>query len=191
MTGNFQRAALPLISAAAMFLSAGCTGKELHVDYTEDYLKALVDIRGVQARDRAAIDNFILAMSDLKHAEARARLEKAYAPELYFNDTVHTYRKQADVVAYMLKTADKVETLKVEVNDVAVKDHDYYLRWVMTMRFEMGGKTIDSKSIGMSHIRTDGNGQVVIHQDYWDAVEGLYQYIPLVGYMIGKVQSNM
>ena len=180
-----------LVSLAATLLLAGCSGKELHVDYTDDYLKALIDTPGVKAQDRAAIENFILAMSDLKHAESKARLEQAYAPELYFNDTVHTYRTRADVVAYMLKTADMVESLKVEVQDVAVKNNDYYLRWIMTMRFEISGDMIDSKSIGMTHIRTDSNGEVVIHQDYWDAVEGLYQYIPLVGYMIGKVQSRM
>lgn len=190
MSDNFLRVPLLCVSAAAMFL-CGCTGKELHADYTEDYLKALIEIPGVQARDRAAIENFILAMSDLKHADARNRLEQAYAPELYFNDTVHTYRTQADVVAYMLKTAGKVESLKVEVEDVAVKDNDYYLRWIMTMRFKMGSDIVDSRSIGMSHIRTDSSGRVVVHQDYWDAVEGLYQYIPFVGYMIGKVQSQM
>jgi hypothetical protein len=189
MSGNSISLALPL--AAAVLLLAGCSGKELHVDYTDDYLKALIDIPGVKAQDRAAIENFILAMSDLKHAEAEARLEKAYAPELYFNDTVHTYRTRPEVVAYMLKTADAVETLKVEVQDVAVKANDYYLRWVMTMRFEISGDKVDSKSIGMTHIRTDSSGQVVIHQDYWDAVEGLYQYIPFVGYMVGKVQTNM
>lgn len=177
--------------AAAVLLCAGCTGKELHVDYTDDYLKALTEIPGVPARDRAAIENFILAMSDLKHAESKARLERAYAPELYFNDTVHTYRTRDEVVAYMLRTADNVESIRVEVIDVAVKDNNYYLRWIMTMRFEMGGDPVDSKSVGMSHIRTDENGRVVIHQDFWDGVEGVYQYIPFVGYMIGKVQSRM
>ena len=96
-----------------LLLCAGCTGKELHVDYSEDYLKALVDIPGVPARDRATIENFILAMSDLKHAEAKTRLEKAYAPQLYFNDTVHTLRTRDEVVAYMLRTAERVESLKV------------------------------------------------------------------------------
>jgi hypothetical protein len=124
-------------------------------------------------------------------AEAKARLERAYAPELYFNDTVHTYRSRDEVVAYMLRTADNVESITVEVVDVAVRGNEYYLRWIMNMRFEMSGDTVDSKSVGMTHVRTDGSGQVVIHQDFWDGVEGVYQYIPFVGYMIGKVQSRM
>jgi hypothetical protein len=74
---------------------------------------------------------------------------------------------------------------------VAVRGNEYYLRWIMNMRFEMSGDTVDSKSVGMTHVRTDGSGQVVIHQDFWDGVEGVYQYIPFVGYMIGKVQSRM
>ena len=77
------------------------------------------------------------------------------------------------------------------MNDVAARDNNYYLRWVMSMRFKMGGDTVESKSIGMSHIRTDAAGQVVIHQDYWDGIEGVYQYIPFVGYMIGKIQARM
>lgn len=182
---------LRALLVAAVLLCAGCTGKELHVDYTDEYLKALTEIPGTRARDRAAIESFILAMSDLKHAEAKARLERAYAPELYFNDTVHTYRTRDEVVAYMLRTADNVESIKVDVIDVAAKDNDYYLRWIMTMRFEMAGDAVDSKSVGMTHVRTDENGRVVIHQDFWDGIEGVYQYIPFVGYMIGKVQSRM
>jgi hypothetical protein len=186
---NARPLLVPIV--AAVLLGAGCTGKELHVDYTEDYLKALTDIPGVPARDRAALENFILAMSDLKHPEAKARLEAAYAPQLYFNDTVHTLRTRDEVVAYMLRTAERVESLKVEVNDVAIKDNNYYLRWVMSMRFKMSGDAVESKSIGMTHIRTDAEGRVVLHQDYWDGIEGVYQYIPFVGYMIGKVQSGM
>jgi limonene-1,2-epoxide hydrolase len=179
------------LAAALTLACAGCTGRKLHVDYTDDYLNALDEIPGVAARDRGAIGDFILAMSDLKHPESKARLERAYAPALYFNDTVHTYRTRDEVVAYMLRTADNVESIHVDVIDVAAKGNDYYLRWIMTMRFAMMGDTVDSKSVGMTHVRTDASGRVVIHQDFWDGVEGVYQYIPFVGYMIGKVQSRM
>lgn len=186
-----HRPLIALIAGLTLLITTGCTGVKLHKDYTDDYLKALVEIPGETARDRAAIANFILAMSDLKHPDARIRLENAYAETLYFNDTVHTFRTRDDVIAYMLKTADGVESIIVDIDDVAVKDNDYYLRWVMTMRFTVSGKTVDSKSIGMTHVRTDESGRVVIHQDYWDGVEGLYQHIPIVGYFIGKVQTRM
>jgi hypothetical protein len=185
-----HRQSVTLITLIAL-ITAGCTGVKLHKDYTDDYLNALTGIQGATARDRATIENFILAMSDLKHPDAKARLERAYAEELYFNDTVHTFRTRADVVAYMLKTADNVESIIVDIDDVATKGNDYYLRWVMTMRFKVSGDMVDSKSIGMTHIRTDETGRVVIHQDYWDGIEGLYQHIPVVGYFIGKVQNRM
>ncbi|HEX5056773.1 MAG TPA: nuclear transport factor 2 family protein [Gammaproteobacteria bacterium] len=187
----YNTRALLMTAVTILLLCTGCTGRKLHVDYTDDYLKALTDIPGVPARDRAALENFLLAMSDLKDAAAKTRLEKAYAPQLYFNDTVRTLRTREEVVDYMLRTAERVESLTVEVNDVAARNNDYYLRWVMRMRFKMSGDIVESKSIGMSHIRTDAEGRVVIHQDYWDGIEGLYQYIPFVGYMVGKVQSGM
>jgi hypothetical protein len=33
---------------------------------------------------------------------------------------------------------------------------------------------------GASHLRFDAEGRVVLHRDYWDAAEELYEKLPLV-----------
>ena len=171
---------------------ASCAGVDTNeANYSDDYINALESYQGTPTSGPIALATFIDAISDLKHEDSATRLENAYAETLYFNDTIHTYTDRDLLIEYLLKTAERVESIDVEVHDIASNNNDYYIRWVMKMRFEISNDMIDSTSIGMSHIRVNEQGKVVLHQDYWDGVQGLYRHIPVVGYLLGKVQAKM
>ena len=188
-----DRCSTKIIIAVIMFSSlTSCAGIDPEeADYSDDYLAALQTQTGTTADDPSALLVFIDAMSDLKREDSADRLKNAYAESLYFNDTVHTYDNRDQLIEYLLETANRVESINVEIQDVATNNNDYYVRWVMRMRFEVSGDMVESTSIGMSHIRLDDDGKVCLHQDYWDGVNGLYRHIPVVGYLIRKVQSKM
>jgi hypothetical protein len=37
----------------------------------------------------------------------------------------------------------------------------------------------------VSHVSFDDSGRVTAHTDYWDAAEGLYKRLPLIGVLMG------
>ena len=96
-----------------------------------------------------------------------------------------------ELINYMQDTAEAVEVTTVDILDVSKSDTDYYLRWVMHMKFTAKGKEVDSQSIGVTQIRFNEQGKVVLHQDFWDGAEGFYQHLPFVGYIIRKVRDSL
>ena len=182
-----------LMLTVASLLITACANKPptAESNYADAYLQALTVIDGAPAKSGEELTPFISAISDLKQPNFKQGLEQVYAEELYFNDTLHSYTTRDELVEYLVATAERVESTVVEVQDIVTAGNDYYLRWLMTIEFEVSGQKKISKSIGMTHIRLNQQGQVVLHQDYWDNVQGLYRHIPFVGYVISKVQARL
>ena len=61
----------------------------------------------------------------------------------------------------------------------------------MTLRFKNLQRGKDTTSIGMSHIRFNSEGQVVLHQDFWDSSAGLFEHMPALGWMIRAVKRRL
>jgi hypothetical protein len=51
-----------------------------------------------------------------------------------------------------------------------------------------GGKPVES--VGMSHIRLNPEGKVVIHQDFWDSGTNIYGQIPALGGVIETIRRR-
>ena len=63
--------------------------------------------------------------------------------------------------------------------------------WTMNVRFKKFKKGETVRSIGMSHIRFNSAGQVVLHQDYWDSGGSLFEHIPVVGWLIRRIKARL
>ena len=134
---------------------------------------------------------FLNVFEDFKVGGNEETVRKTYAEELYFNDTFKVIDNIDDLVVHIEHTAKQVKSTTVEILDVASSNSDYYIRWVMIMEFDVKGKDIYSKSIGMSQLRFNQEGKIIFHQDYWDSAEGFYQHLPYVGYVVRKIKSKL
>ena len=140
----------------------------------------------------AAIENFKHFFSSFAPDRIDRLLEKTYAPDIYFNDTLKTIRGIADLSHYLKDSAEAVQECRVEVLDVTrTRDGDHYFRWKMMIRFKRFKKNRDTWTIGMSHLRFNSRGLVVYHQDYWNATDGIFRHIPVLGSMINAVLNRL
>jgi hypothetical protein len=128
---------------------------------------------------------------DLSEERVKEWLPQVYAENVWFNDTVKTITNRAELLDYMLHTASMVKSTSVEVKDIAATDEGYYVRWVMTVEPANPRYGDQWVSIGMTHIRLNANGQVILHQDYWDAAGGLYEHFPVLGWMIRNIKARL
>ena len=157
----------------------------------EGYLAQLKSLP-VTASHPHAEQQFLTMFGDFKQAASKADIiRNVYADSFYFNDTFKTFNSLDDLVEYMQKTAEQVTVTRVALLDVAKSDSDYYLRWVMDMVFMAKGREVKSKSIGMTQLRFDQEGKIILHQDFWDGGEGFYQHLPFVDYIVNKIQSGL
>ena len=108
-----------------------------------------------------------------------------------FNDTFRTFRDRKSLTAYLQKTGETVDKLNVEINDIARSGNDVYVRWSMYMQFSVLGKTVNSDSVGMTHLRFNEAGEIILHQDFWDGADAFYQHLPVIGMGIRQIRGQL
>jgi hypothetical protein len=119
-------------------------------------------------------------------------LAETYAADVYFNDTLKTVRGVEPLAHYLRDSAEAVEACRVEVlATTRTAEGDHLLRWRMAIRFKRFRRGIDTETVGLSHLRFDAEGRVVYQQDYWNAADGLYEHIPLLGSLIRMIKRRL
>ena len=171
--------------ASSLIVLCACGGPEMNnKNYPELYLDALKNTEGAVYNPDAIAENFQSVFANLASDDLQSRVEATYAADLYFNDTLKTMRTRSDLVAYLRDTGEKLDQLDVEILSAFRDDSDIYLRWRMDMSFRAVGKRIATRTVGMSHLRVNDDGKVIMHQDFWDGAEGIYRELPLIGAML-------
>ncbi|MEX0914690.1 MAG: nuclear transport factor 2 family protein, partial [Wenzhouxiangellaceae bacterium] len=114
-----------------------------------------------------------------------------YADAMYFNDSLQTFTSREPLIEYMQSTAEALEQSTVVINQVMRDGNDVFVRWTMTFDATAMGRPIVSESVGMTHLRFDREGRILVHQDFWDSAAGLYRNLPVVGYALKQVDKRM
>ena len=187
MTNNLLK--VICISALVLVLG-GCAGRD-RISYVVSYQEASDRFSGVAVDSSAPVERFKAVYADLKGPDLARRIEAAYAETLYFNDTLHTFDNRAALSNYLQQTAERVDSVEVDVSRVIVDGTDVWLQWRMKTRARALGRTMRADTIGMTHLRFDNNGQVVLHQDYWDSTEGVFSHIPIVGGLVRWTRNRL
>lgn len=144
------------------------------------------------ASEREALARFTDFFSHLSVEAVKNKVRDTYAEDVYFNDTLKTVRGLDNLVDYLHDSAEAAEDVRVEIMDATrTQAGDYLVRWKMMIRFKKFAKGRDTWSIGMSHLRFDGDGRVAYQQDYWDSASGLFEHVPLLGHGIRAIKGRL
>lgn len=115
-----------------------------------------------------------------------------YAEDVYFNDTLKTLRGRAALQHYLRDSAEAVEDCRVQLLETTrTAEGEHLIRWRMSIRFRRFRRGIDTETVGLSHLRFDAEGRVVYQQDYWNAADGLYEHIPVLGGLIRLIKRRL
>lgn len=136
------------------------------------------------------LETFVALFSNLDTPSINKFLDQTYPETLYFNDTFHYFSDRQKLKKYFLDLAEIAET-EVTVLDVSSQGDNVLLRWKMNTKSKVLWKTLDIESIGITHLRFNESGKIVMHQDYWDSAAGFYEHIPFVGAPIRAIRSRM
>jgi hypothetical protein len=157
-------------------------------------MAATVSVQGPprgSASEKAAISRFEQFLGHLNEKTARDETEKVYAPDAFLNDTLKTLHGSAAIRDYFIKTAQGLESMTVTFDDVAVSGRNYYFRWTMDTRMKHLAKGKTVRTIGVTLVRFDPQGRVLIHQDFWDSAQGVWDHVPVLGTVIRWIQSKI
>ncbi|MDT8408191.1 MAG: nuclear transport factor 2 family protein [Wenzhouxiangellaceae bacterium] len=158
---------------------------------TIDYHAALAQFPGSEAGIESGLHGFRRVFSHLTDPAIDQHIRSVYAPTMYFNDALKTYRDHDRLADYMAHTASRLASSSLRVDQVIRDQADVYLRWTMHFESQAAGRSIRSESIGMTHLRFDADGRIVLHQDFWDSASGLYRHLPVIGPLMRRIDSLM
>lgn len=142
--------------------------------------------------ESAALARFGLFFSSFAPDRVHSLLPETYAEDVYFNDTLKAVRGRQALQHYLTESAAAVEHCRVEILDCTrTCEGEHLLRWRMSIRFRRFKRGQDTWTVGVSHLRFNAEGLVVYHQDYWNAADGLYRHLPVLGWMIEAIQKRL
>ena len=182
---------IPLLNASP------ATGASLTKNPVSAFQEAMAATASVQsptrgsAAEKAAISRFENFLAHLDEKTAREETGKVYAPDAFLNDTLKTLHGSAAIRDYFIKTTQGLDSMIVTFDDVAPSGRNYYFRWTMETRMKHLAKGKTVRTIGVTLIRFDREGKVILHQDFWDSAQGVWDYVPLIGPSIRWIQSQL
>lgn len=155
------------------------------------YHDALDTLTGSTESIDEGLARFEAAFEDLTASDTEEAVQALYADRVHFNDTLITLESGEAVAEYMRDTGKRVSDCRVIVDHALRDGPDVFIRWTMHFESKAWGLGVDSKSVGMTHLRFDDEGRVILHQDFWDAAGGLYEHLPIVGAVVRTAKRLM
>jgi len=155
------------------------------------YSAALEAFPGSDDSIETGVRHFGEVYRDLARLDTGERIRDLYARRFHFDDTLKTFNDLDALAGYMQTTAAQLQSSEVRIDHVVTDGPDVYVRWTMKFETRARGMPVRSHTAGMTHLRFDAAGRIVVHQDFWDSAEGLYRHFPLIGWLLRQIDRRM
>ena len=100
-----------------------------------------------------------------------------YHRDAQFKDPFNEVEGVSAIIAVFEHMFSTTENPHFILHDRIVQERQAFVSW--TFEFGLNGKPYSIR--GATHFKFDVQGMVLVHRDYWDAAEELFQKLPLVG----------
>ncbi len=177
-----------LILAVLMSTLNAC-GHPVAPNPIDEYLALAPAEATVQSNKR--LQAFTKLFDQMKTVDLDKQISEAYAEKLYFNDTLVTLHDRSEVLKYIRHTQQQLDGINFKVLSCQDKGKDATVRWLMHNRFTVMGKALDIQTIGISHLRFNEDNKIILHQDFWDSMQGIYQHLPVIGGLLQWIKSGL
>jgi ketosteroid isomerase-like protein len=109
-----------------------------------------------------------------------ARLPMYYAAGAWFKDPFNDVHGVPEVQRIFEHMFTSLEKPRFVVGEAVSRGEHCFLTWEMQFRLRrLNGA--EQSIRGATHLVFDMNGLIVVHRDYWDAAEELYEKLPILG----------
>jgi len=110
-----------------------------------------------------------------------AQLPDYYAPQARFKDPFNDVTGLSEIRRIFEHMFVALIRPRFVVTQHICQSEQCFLTWEFRFEFRGFHKGQEQVILGASHLVLDEHGLVVLHRDYWDAAEELYEKLPWVG----------
>lgn len=138
------------------------------------------------------IEKFCLKYRDLTKVSSED-LSQIYSDDVEFVDPIEHHKGLAAVQTYFAKLTKHAKACEFDIHyAVPCQDNadniSYVLTWTMTLTLKKTNRIITTQ--GSTLLKQNDNG-FYYHRDYYDLGEMVYEHIPVLGWLIGKIKRKL
>ncbi|PKO54270.1 MAG: isomerase [Betaproteobacteria bacterium HGW-Betaproteobacteria-21] len=115
------------------------------------------------------------------------RIDAFYAEQAQFKDPFNDVSGLPAIARIFEHMFATVETPRFVVTTRIVEGRQAMLGW--DFHLQLRGRALVIR--GVSHVRFDDEGKVLVHRDYWDAAEELYAKLPILGALMRALRRKL
>lgn len=104
-----------------------------------------------------------------------------YAPEASFKDPFNEVRGVAAIQHIFEHMFATTVAPRFVILDCLSQGEQTFMRWHFHFGIQYGKRLREYTVEGGTHFRFAADGRVLVHRDYWDAAEELWQKLPVLG----------
>ena len=119
-----------------------------------------------------------------------ARLDAVYAPQARFKDPFNEVQGWAAIRAVFEHMYRSLHEPRFVVHEAVAQGDQAFITWDFLFRFQRFDTQTVQRVRGATHLAFDDQGRVVLHRDYWDVAEELYEKLPLVGRLMRWLKAQ-
>lgn len=108
-----------------------------------------------------------------------ARVDALYAATARFKDPFNDVRGIGAITQVFQHMFERLDAPRFVVQRRVVEGAHAFLVWDFHFRFK--GEATGQCIHGATHLHFAPDGRILLHRDYWDAAEELYEKLPLLG----------
>lgn len=144
------------------------------------------------AAERDGLARFAELFAGLREERIERLADGVFHPDVVFDDTLKTVHGIVALREHLVGSARATQDCQVAIDEVTrTEAGEHLLRWRMMIRFRRFAKGRETWSAGMSHLRLAADGRIAYQQDYWNAAEGLFQHVPVLGWGIRAITRRV
>lgn len=131
--------------------------------------------------------------SDISHwfqtltPESLERVGEMYAQDAVFVDPFNQLTGLASVRAVYQHMFDTLKQPRFVVTTIVERERDGFMTW--DFLFECRGQA--QQISGCTQFELNDQGLIVLHRDYWDAAQQVYEKIPLLGSVLRMIRRKL
>jgi len=179
-----------LIVALSTTACAGRSGSE-NPSYPAAYREALIETEQSARVRNEDLELFIKFLESIGTPGSAKAASELYSENIHFSDALILTKDKQVIVKHFSDLEAAGNQVKVTMHQKLISGNDIFLVWSMEARFTPIRREMISDSLGVTHLRFDEDGKVILHQDFWDSTEGFFRHIPVLGSVVNSVKRRV
>lgn len=116
-----------------------------------------------------------------------AQIDQVYAADARFRDPFHALQGREAIQAVYARMFRDLTQPRFVIGEVVQQGGRAFVSW--DFHFALHGRQLQIH--GGTLFRLDAAGLICEHIDYWDAAEGVYEQLPVLGWLLRRIKRRM